>query len=300
MPKNIAKKAAKTSKIDAKNTKFLVTGGSGSLGRSIIKRLLELGAKNIVSISRNENLIKEAQGEINSPYVKFKLGDITDKARIENLMKDVDVVFHAAAIKHVSLAEQNSREAYRINIEGLLNILDSSSPIKRFVHISSDKAIGVMNCYGATKLLGEYLVRESNEMYNNNTYVITRCPNLLGSRGSVSDIWIQQLKKDNKIKITDPEMTRYFITIPDAANFLVDIGINDKIDTKKIHYPLKYTKKYQLNDLAEAFLKIHGNKNSKIEVTGASPGEKKHEDYISDVLLTPPKDLILILKETIK
>src|SRR3972149_8811918 len=207
-------------KIDVKKDRFLVTGGTGSLGRHIIKKLLNLGAKNIISISRNEDLIKQAELEINSPYVKFKIGNISDEEMIKNLMERVDVVFHTAAIKHVSLAEQNPREAYRANISGLLNILNASSSLKRFVHTSSDKAIGVMNCYGATKLLGEYLVDESNNLYNKNTYFVTRCPNLLDSRGSVTDIWAQQLKKFNKIMVTDPEMTRYFVTLKDAANFV--------------------------------------------------------------------------------
>src|SRR3989338_2601319 len=177
-----------TNKIDLKSARFLVTGGSGSFGRNIIKRLLKLGAKNIISISRDEDLIRQAQAEIDSPFVKFKPGDITDKELVNNLMKEIDVIFHAAALKHVSIAEQNPREAYRVNILGLLNLLNSSSLIKRFIHISSDKAIGVINCYGATKLLGEYLVRESNDLYHKKGYLITRCPNLFGSRGSVLDV----------------------------------------------------------------------------------------------------------------
>ncbi len=283
--------------LDIKSTRFLVTGGSGSFGRNIIKRLLDLGAKHIISISRDEDLIKQAENEISSPFVKFKIGDIADKELMENVMKDIDVVFHTAAIKHVSLAEQNPREAYRINILALLNMLNASPTVKRFVHISSDKAIGVTNCYGATKLLGEYLVRESNDLYNKQAYVITRCPNLLGSRGSVLEVWARQLAKDNKIKLSDPEMTRYFITLTDAAKFLVDIGLTPKLDTTRIYYPLEFTKKFKLKDLATAFLTIYGNKDSKIEVTGAAPGEKKHEDYIADVPLCTIAELVTLIKK---
>ena len=296
MPKNTKKKKVKNS-IDIKNTKFLVTGGSGSFGRNIIKKLLALGARNILSISRNEDLIKQAETDVGSSFVKFKLGDITDKEFISNIMREVDVVFHTAAIKHVSLAEQNPREAYRSNVLGVLNVLNSSASIKRFVHISSDKAIGVTNCYGATKLLGEYLVRESNDIHRGNIYICTRCPNLLGSRGSVLDAWTQQLKKNNKIRISDPEMTRYFITLPDAADFIVDIALMDNVDTKEIYYPLKFTKKFRLKDLAEAFLKIKGNKNSSIDIIGASAGEKKHEDYIADVPLCSVKELVSALEK---
>ncbi len=295
MPKTTKKKVSK-SKIDVKNARFLVTGGSGSFGRSIIKKLLSLGAEHIISISRNEDLIRQVQREIPSPFVKFKMGDITDKEMIESVMKDVDIVFNTAAIKHVSLAEQNPRETYRINILGLLNLLNTSSKVKRFIHVSSDKAIGVMNCYGATKLLGEYLTRESNEMYNKDAYFIIRCPNLLGSRGSVTDVWIEQIKKQNKITITNPEMTRYFVSLEDAGSFVVNLGLSKDTDTKQIYYPNKQTKKYKLKDLAEAFIKVYGDKNSKVEIVGATAGEKQHEDYIEDMPLAKVSELVTILK----
>lgn len=278
-------------------TRFVVTGGSGSFGRNIIKRLLELGARNIVSISRDENVTREAESEIGSPYVKFKLGDITDKEFIANLMKNADIVFNAAAIKHVSLAEKNPREAYRVNILGLLNLLNASNGIKRFIHISSDKAIGVVNCYGATKLLGEYLVRESNQLYGENKYLVARCPNLFGSRGSVLDVWREQLKNSNTISVNDPEMTRYFISLSDAASFMVNLALDNKCDPNNIYYPLKATKKFKLNDLAKAFLQVHGDKNSKIIVTGASAGEKQHEDYIDDAPLSTVEELAHLIKK---
>lgn len=269
---------------DISKTKFLITGGSGSLGRNIIKYLLKNGAQHIISISRDEDLIKRAEIEIGKSPVQFKLGDIIDTQLISLLMQEVDVVFHTAAVKHVSLAEKNPREAHRINITGLLNLLDNSQTVKRFIHVSSDKAIGVVNCYGATKLLGEYLVKESNELYKNSKYLIIRCPNILGSRGSVLDIWAQQATKYGFITITDPEMTRYFITLQDAAKFIVDIGLQEKIDVSEIYYPLEYTHKFLLKDLAEAFVASQGS-DVRIKTVGVMAGEKKHEDYIKDVAL---------------
>lgn len=278
-------------KIDFNKQRILVTGGSGTVGRNVIKELIKRGAKNIISISRDENLIKQAESEVASSAVTFKLGDITDTQLISRLLQDVDIVIHTAAIKHVSLAEQNPREAHRINIVGLLNLLDNSAQIKRFVHISSDKAIGVVNCYGATKLLGEYLVRESNGLYHDNKYFIIRCPNILGSRGSVLDVWKQSLIKSNKIKITDPDMTRYFILPREAAEFIVDITVADDLDQNETYYPVDLTHKFLLSDLAGVFISLYGNKNSKIEVMGVMPGEKKHEDYIQDVELTKKAEL---------
>lgn len=285
------------SKFNIEQTKFLVTGGSGSLGRNIIKVLLEKGAKSIISISRDENLIKDAEAEINSKDVQFRLGDIDDVVFIPRLMKNVDIVFHTAALKHVSLAEQNPREFHRVNVTALLNLLDNSQNVERFLHISSDKAIGVINCYGATKLLGEYLVRETNKIYNGNKYIIVRCPNFLGSRGSVLDAWKDQLAKENKIKVTDLDMTRYFIILPDAAKFIVEVGLQANPNIDKIYYPLKYTKKFLLKDLAETFIEVFGKANTKIEVTGSLPGEKKHEDYIKDVGLTSKAELKRILSQ---
>lgn len=276
---------------NVERTKFLVTGGSGSLGRSIIKYLLKKGAKYITSISRDEDLIKRAEIEIGLSPVQFKLGDITDTNLVSRLMKDVDVVFNTAAIKHVSLAEKNPRETHRINIVGLLNLLDNSQNVKRFIHISSDKAIGVINCYGATKLLGEYLVRESNELYKNCKYIIMRCPNILGSRGSVLEIWKQQVSRSNEVTITDPEMTRYFITPEDAAKFIVEAGLDEDTDYNKIYYPLEYTHKFLLKDLAEVFVELFGRDKVSVRIIGALPGEKKHEDYIKDVKLDSKEEL---------
>lgn len=274
-----------------KKTRFLITGGSGTLGRNIIKILLGRGAKYIVSVSRDENLIKQAEIEIGPSKVQFKLGDITDTQLVTRLMQEVDIVFHTAAVKHVSLAERNPRETHRINVEGLLNLLDHSQTIKRFIHVSSDKAIGVVNCYGATKLLGEYLVKESNEIYKNGRYVIVRCPNILGSRGSVLDIWRQQALHNREIKITDPDMTRYFITPEDAAMFIVDTGLGRSLDINKIYYPLEYTRKFLLKDLAEVFVELWSKGVVAVKVTGAMPGEKKHEDYIQDVDLMSKEQL---------
>ncbi|OGE34531.1 hypothetical protein A3C32_04275 [Candidatus Daviesbacteria bacterium RIFCSPHIGHO2_02_FULL_41_14] len=284
--------------LNIKQTRFLITGGSGTFGRNIIKILSAKGAKNIISISRDENLIKEAEVEVGFSPVKFKLGDITDTHLISRLMQEVDVVFHTAAIKHVSLAEQNPREAHRINVTGLLNLLDNSSLIKRFIHVSSDKAIGVINCYGATKLVGEYLVRESNELYHNQ-YLIIRCPNLLGSRGSVTDVWKRQLIQNNAIKITDPDMTRYFVTPQDAAEYVVEVALKKVVNPMEIYYPIKFTKKYLLKDLAQAFIELFGDAKTKIEVMGSLPGEKKHEDYISEVQLVSKLELKKILSQNV-
>lgn len=277
--------------------RFLITGGSGSLGKGIIKNLLKLGAKSIVSISRHENLIVQAMNEIRSPYVKFKFGDITNKESVRESLNKIDVVFHTAAIKHVYLTEKDPRETYRINILGLLNMIESEQVIKRFINISSDKALSPSNCYGSTKLLGEYLVNEKNETKSDESkYISIRCPNFIGSRGSVLDLWKLQLRNEGKIIVTNPEMTRYFITIEDASEFVVKTGLSNNVDIKKIHYPLEI-KKFRLKDLAQAFLEMNGLSNRDMKIVGAWPGEKVHENYVKDVPFMSVQDLKSLLKK---
>lgn len=274
---------------------ILVTGGSGSLGRHIIKELIRKGAKRIVSLSRDEGLIKEAREWIDSPLVKFVIGDISDPKQITRVLKETDIVFHAAALKDVPNAEKYPREILKVNIGGIINLLDHAENLKRFIHVSSDKAIGVMNCYGASKLLAEYLVQETNDMYPGK-FINVRCPNFLGSRGSVLDVWRRQIRRRNTIDLTDPEMTRFFITLPDAARFIVRIALQSKVSSETIYYPLEYTKKFRVGDLGEAFIMVYGNDRTKIRTIGKRHGEKIHEDYVSNVGLLTVGKLGQILK----
>lgn len=264
------------------------------MGKHLLKELLKRGAKEIVSLSRDEGLIKEAQGEIQSPDIKWIIGDVSDRDFIKRLLENIDFIYHTAALKHVTLAEKNPREVLKINILGILNILDYSQKTERFINISSDKAIGVVNCYGASKLFGEYLVSETNN-FSKGKFINIRCPNLFGSRGSVLDIWRRQIKKNNFIEVTDPKMTRFFITIPDAAKFVIDISLTKNLDSSKTYYPLAFTKKFHLDDLAKAFVKVYGNKETKIKIVGAKSGEKTHEDYLSDVPFLTVNELVSYL-----
>jgi len=275
--------------------KILVTGGSGSLGRYLIKELLKMGAKNIISVSRDEGLIKEAEGEVQSKYVIWRVGDIADPNLAKRLLSGVKLIYHTAALKHVGIAERYPREVLKTNILGILNLLDQAEDAWRFINISSDKAIGVVNCYGASKLLGEYLVSETNTIFKGK-FINIRCPNFFGSRGSVIDIWRRQIKANNTIEVTNPSMTRFFITIPDAAKFIVETSLQKDLDPSKIYYPLKPTKKFRLGDLARAFVEVFGDKFTKIKTIGIRSGEKLHEDYLSDVGLLTIGELKEFLK----
>ncbi len=271
-----------------KNKKILVTGGSGSLGRYLIKELLKNGVKDITSISRDEGLIKDAKEFLNSSRVNFVVGDINDPKTIKNILKDINIVYHTAAMKDVVFAENYPREALKNNILGLLNLLDNSENVERFINVSSDKAIGVINCYGASKLLAEYLVKETNRFLKGD-FINLRNPNFIGSRGSVLDVWKKQAKDRGKITLTDPEMTRFFITLSEAAKFIVELSQKRVLDADKIYYPIDYTKKFKLEDLAEAFVNLYPTK-VKIIRSGRRKGEKVHEDYVKKIpLLTIPE-----------
>jgi len=279
-----------------KNKSILVTGGSGSLGRYLIKELLKYPIKRVVSLSRDECLIKEAQQEISSPKVFFEMGDICDVKRVRKVLTGVDFVYHTAASKHVSLAEKFPREIVRINILGLLNLLENSKNISRFIYASSDKAIGPINCYGASKLLAEYLVRETNS-YWRGSFLNIRFPNFLGSRGSVIELWKKQIAETNTIVVTEPKMTRYYITLWRAAKFFVKTSLIDKPNTSQPYYPKRGVKKFKLGDLAQAFIKVFGNKKTKIKIIGPLPGEKLYEDYLCDTRLATTAELEQDLKE---
>lgn len=279
-----------------KGKRILITGGSGSLGRALITELLKRGAGEIVSLSRDEGLIRSAEMAITSSKVIFRVGDIRDKETIIKLLRNVDVVYHTAAMKHVGLAEKYPREAVYTNIFGLLNLLDACENVSRFVNISSDKAIGVVNCYGATKLLQEYLVSETNSLYKG-SFINIRFPNLFDSRGSVIDRWKMEILKTNTVTITDRSMTRYFILLGEAAKCTVETSLLPSLETEKIYFPKNGVKKFRLGDLVDAFVKVFGNQKTKIKETGAGIFEKIHEEYLPYVRLCKKEELISILEK---
>lgn len=274
---------------------ILITGGSGSLGRHLIKCLLKEKPTHIYSLSRDENLIKEAQIFVSSPKLTFLTGDIRDENTVKKILPKIKIIFHLASQKDVPLAQLYPQEALKTNILGLLNILENANNVKLFINVSTDKVIGVVNYYGATKLLAEGLVIEANN-YHQGKFINIRLPNLFASRGSVVDLWQKTIKKQNTILITHPKMTRYFITLPDAADFIIKVAKLKKLSPQKIYFPKKNIKKFRLSHLASAFVKVFGDKKTKIEKIGPRPGEKLHEDYIKGIPLQTAKQLENLLK----
>ena len=209
---------------------ILITGGTGSLGHALTKKLLELGATKIRIFSRNELKQIEMESKFNDKRLRFLLGDVRDYNRLILAMEDVDIVYHAAALKHVPKIEYNSFEAIKTNVYGTQNVIDACrhNKVEKAICVGTDKAVSPLNTYGATKLLMEKLfitaIHYSNPKKHLTKFFAVRYGNVFGSSGSVIPKFIQQVKSDKKITITDPKMTRFNISMNDALEVQAKIG----------------------------------------------------------------------------
>ena len=210
-----------------KGKKILITGGTGSLGQALTKKLLEMEVDTIRILSRNEDKQIRMENDIKDDRLRFFLGDIRDKERLIQSFENIDIVFHAAALKHVPKIEYNPFEAIKTNIFGSQNVIDASivQDVEKVVCIGTDKAVSPLNTYGATKLIMEKLFVSANnylsEDEHRTKFVAVRYGNVLGSNGSVVPKFIQQLKLRKPISITDYRMTRFTITMNDALDFIL-------------------------------------------------------------------------------
>ena len=261
--------------------KILITGGTGSLGQALTKRLLTLKVDTVRIYSRNENKQIMMESEFHDDRLRFLIGDIRDLTRLERSMEDVDIVFHAAALKHVPVIEYNPFEAIKTNVIGSQNIIDAClhENVEIAVGVGTDKAVSPLNTYGATKLLMEKLfVTASNYLSSERhktKFIALRYGNVLGSSGSVVPKLINQIQNKEKITITDPCMTRFSITMDEALDFILNATINGR--GSEIFIPK--LRAYSITDLKQALVEL-------IEDTGERkipirPGEKIHEILIN-------------------
>jgi len=264
------------------NKTILITGGTGSLGHALTKKLLESKADVVRIFSRNESKQIEMESEFDDKRLRFFVGDIRDSERLFSALEDVDLVFHAAALKHVPKIEYNPFEAIKTNVIGSQNIIDNSlrQDVEKVICVGTDKAVSPLNTYGATKLLMEKLFVSANNYVNpekhKTKFVAVRYGNVLGSSGSVIPKFIDLIKKDKPITITDPKMTRFTITMDEALEFILnatDIGKGSEIFIPKL-------KSYEILTLIESLTELLGE--IKQEITGIRPGEKLHETLINN------------------
>ena len=260
---------------------ILITGGTGSLGHALTKKLLEFGAKKIRIFSRNELKQIEMESEFNDKRLRFLLGDVRDYNRLIRAMEDVDIVYHAAALKHVPKIEYNSFEAIKTNVYGTQNVIDACrhNKVDRAICVGTDKAVSPLNTYGATKLLMEKLfinaVQYSNPKKHVTKFFAVRYGNVFGSSGSVIPKFIEQIKAKKKLTITDPNMTRFSISMNDALKLILNAtesGKNSEVFIPKL-------KAYSLQDIADVMTELLGNTGQ--EIIGIRPGEKLHETLIN-------------------
>jgi len=210
-----------------KGKKILITGGTGSLGQALTKKLLKEEVDVIRIFSRNENKQVTMESKFEDDRLRFLLGDIRDQVRLERALENVDIVFHAAALKHVPVVEYNPFEAIKTNVIGSSNVIEAClhENVEIAVGIGTDKAVSPLNTYGATKLLMEKLFITAgnylDQRKHKTKFLALRYGNVLGSSGSVIPKFIEQIKNGKKISITDPNMTRFSITMDEALEFIL-------------------------------------------------------------------------------
>ena len=264
-----------------KGKKVLITGGTGSLGSALTQRLLTENVDTIRIFSRNENKQLEMDSKFHDDRLRFLLGDVRDYNRLTRACEDIDIVFHAAALKHVPIIEYNPFEAIKTNVMGSQNVIDAclEEDVEKAICIGTDKAVSPLNTYGATKSLMEKLfITASNYLKNERhktKFIALRYGNVLGSSGSVIPKFINQIKNNGKITITDPNMTRFSISMDEALDFILkvtEIGKGSEIFVPKL-------KAYSLMDVKDALFDLLGKTDE--EIVGIRAGEKVNEVLIN-------------------
>ena len=274
---------------------ILVTGGAGSIGSEIVRQVAQYNPKKLIILDQAETPLHNLQLEVEAkfPDLKYRciICDVGNKKRLELMFQNhsIDVVYHAAAYKHVPLMEANPHEAISVNIRGTKNLADLAVryDVGHFVMVSTDKAVNPSNVMGASKRAAEIYVQalyhhQSKFDKKATKFITTRFGNVLGSNGSVVPLFRKQIEKGGPVTITHPDIIRYFMTIPEACQLVLEAGTMGKggeIFVFDMGEPVK------IMDLAIKMIKLAGytpNKNIKVKITGLRPGEKLYEELLND------------------
>ena len=269
------------------NKVVLVTGAGGSIGSELCRQIAQFGPKLLILFDIYENTVYDIQNELKHDYsnlnIKVLIGSVRDKDRLREIFDryNINVVFHAAAHKHVPLMEDSPKEAIKNNVFGTLNLVNISNEkeIEKFVLISTDKAVNPTNIMGATKRLCEMIIQSYNTI-SNTEFVAVRFGNVLGSNGSVIPLFKNQIKNGGPVTVTHKNITRYFMLIPEAAQLVLQAGGFAKGGEIFI---LDMGKPVKIYDLAIDLIKLSGlepHRDIKIKVTGLRPGEKLYEELL--------------------
>jgi len=259
---------------------LLITGGTGSFGNAVLNRFLDTNIREIRIFSRDEKKQDDMRQLYRNDKIKYYIGDTRDKRSIDNAMRGVDYVFQAAALKQVPSCEFFPMEAVRTNVIGCENVLDSAleNGVKNVIVLSTDKAVYPINAMGMSKALSEKVMVAKSRNLNGSgtTFCGTRYGNVMASRGSVIPLFIEQIKKGEPITITDPNMTRFMMTLQDAVTLVLyafEHGENGDIFVQKAQAAT-------IEVLAKALIELYSAK-SKIKVIGTRHGEKLYETLVN-------------------
>lgn len=275
--------------------KILVTGAGGSIGSEICRQVAKFKPKEIIILGHGENSIYQLNMELVGKYSQHftitpVIADVQDRKRIFEVMDKYkpDVVYHAAAHKHVPLMEINPREAVKNNILGTRNVAEAASHarVKSFVMVSTDKAVNPPNIMGATKRLCEMIVQDMATRSEYTKFVAVRFGNVLGSRGSVIPLFKKQIAEGGPVTVTHPDIVRYFMTIPEAAQLVIQAG---SLARGGEIFVLDMGKPVKIVDLAKNLIRLSGFSEGDIEIkfTGLRPGEKMYEELLNEGEVNP-------------
>ena len=262
------------------NKNVLITGGTGSFGTAVLRKLLKLKAKNIVIFSRDEKKQEDLRLEVGNSSVRYILGDVRNFNDLKNAMLRIDYVFHAAALKQVPTCDFNPREAYLTNVKGTANVIDAAieCKVKKLVFLSTDKAVYPINAMGISKALAEKVVQaKSRELSNKDTILcITRYGNVMSSRASVIPRFVEQIENNKDISVTDQRMTRFLMSLSES----IDLVFHGFKSGKQGDIFVQKSPSCNIYQLAKVVKKIFKSK-SKIKIIGTRHGEKLHETLVS-------------------
>ena len=272
-----------------KNKVLLITGGTGSFGNAVLSRFIDSELKEIRIFSRDEKKQDDMRNLFNSPKLKFYIGDVRDYQSVTNVMRGVDYIFHAAALKQVPSCEFYPLEAVKTNIFGTENVLESAIQcgVQRVVVLSTDKAVYPINAMGTSKAMMEKVAVAKSRNASSTIINVTRYGNVMASRGSVIPLFMEQIKSDKPISITDPDMTRFMMTLDDAVDLVLYAFENGNPGEIFVQKAPAAT----IRDLAEALTEIMEKPNHEIQIIGTRHGEKLFEALLSREEMSCAEDL---------
>jgi UDP-glucose 4-epimerase len=271
------------------NSVLLITGGTGSFGNAVLRRFVDSGLREIRILSRDEKKQDDMRKRYNDPKLKFYIGDVRDYQSVLGAMRGVDFVFHAAALKQVPSCEFHPMEAVKTNVLGTENVLEAaiSCAVERVVCLSTDKAVYPINAMGISKAMMEKVIVAKSRSSNSTVICTTRYGNVMASRGSVIPLFVNQIREGNAITITDPNMTRFMMTLDDAVDLVLyafEHGTPGDIFVQKAPAAT-------IETLVRALTGLLGVPEHPVNIIGTRHGEKLNEALLSREEMVAAQDI---------